>query len=203
MNCDSVNGNEAPKFEAIRTRFRAHHGLFLHGIFKAVIAAWSVGAFREPVAEMIAAATNAGFEKWFRGNEWEGYINGLGAVTGSCSSDWSVCDSASIVRESGVSTSRENTMLFCSVFHYIFAFEPLGEALNGSICSRRYDLSVLVFPKKGLVEEFRSVTEIELVLDSRPVGFDGLHIQTKFFGDFLGAESSADQFKHLEFPVCQ
>jgi hypothetical protein len=69
MNSDSVNGNAAPNSEAFRTRFRAHHVLFLYGIFKGAIAAWSVGGFREPVAEMIAQATKAGLEEWFRGNE--------------------------------------------------------------------------------------------------------------------------------------
>ena len=69
MNSDSVNGNGAPNFEAFRTQFRAHHVLFLYGIFKESIAVWSVGGFREPVTEMIAQATNAGLEECFRGNE--------------------------------------------------------------------------------------------------------------------------------------
>lgn len=112
---------------------------------------------------------------------------GLEAVNVSFLPQWERLQLPGIIHESNDSTSRENAMLSCSVFHYIQEFWALGESRNGSIGSSPFDLGVIVFPKKGLVEQFRSVTEIELILDSRPVGFDGLHIQTKFFGDFLGA----------------
>jgi hypothetical protein len=112
---------------------------------------------------------------------------GLEAVNVSFLPQWERLQLPVIIHESNDSTSRENAMLFCSVFHYVREFLALGESRNGSTGSPRCGLGVTVFPKKGLVEQFRSVPEIELILDSRTVGFDGLHIQTKFFGDFLGA----------------
>ena len=58
-------------------------------------------------------------------------------------------------------------------------------------------------PKSGLLDQFGSTGDLELLLDVRPVGFDGFHAQAQFVGGLLGAATVPDHAEDFEFPVAE
>ena len=56
-------------------------------------------------------------------------------------------------------------------------------------------------PLDRVLDQFTAAAQGKFLLDVCLVGFNGLHAEVKFFGDFAGGAAFADQAKDFQFPI--
>src|SRR5689334_15796022 len=64
-------------------------------------------------------------------------------------------------------------------------------------------LLLIAHPAHRVADQLRAILKPKLLLDMRPVGFDGLDAEMKLGRNLAGLPAVANELKHLQLPVAE